>query len=101
MVSIENAESHVLAYSASNDEADDLRRLSILGRAGPPEHLKWIGQWGIFDACRPALTWCASPSVRNWASAAAGDRNPSASCRCAPATGVRRLHLGAAGSTHG
>jgi len=50
MVSIENAQSHVLAYSASNDEADDLRRLSILGRAGPPEHLEWIGQWGIFDA---------------------------------------------------
>jgi DNA-binding PucR family transcriptional regulator len=52
MVSIENAQSHVLAYSASNDEADELRRLSILGRAGPPEHLKWIAQWGIFDALR-------------------------------------------------
>jgi DNA-binding PucR family transcriptional regulator len=52
MVSIENAQSHVLAYSASNDEADELRRLSILGRAGPPEHLKWIGQWGIFDELR-------------------------------------------------
>jgi DNA-binding PucR family transcriptional regulator len=52
MVSIENAQSHVLAYSASNDEADELRRLSILGRAGPPEHLKWIGQWGIFDVLR-------------------------------------------------
>ncbi|MBW0018705.1 MAG: PucR family transcriptional regulator [Mycobacterium sp.] len=52
MVSIEDAQSHVLAYSASNDEADDLRRLSILGRAGPPEHLEWIGQWGIFDALR-------------------------------------------------
>src|ERR1700754_2732311 len=50
MVSIENAQSQVLAYSASNDEADELRRLSILGRAGPPEHLAWIGQWGIFDA---------------------------------------------------
>jgi DNA-binding PucR family transcriptional regulator len=52
MVSIEDDQSHVLAYSASNDEADELRRLSILGRAGPPEHLKWIGQWGIFDALR-------------------------------------------------
>src|ERR1700761_7607532 len=52
MVSIEDAQSHVLAYSASNDEADELRRLSILGRAGPPEHLKWLGQWGIFDALR-------------------------------------------------
>lgn len=52
MVSIEDAQSQVLAYSASNDEADELRRLSILGRAGPPEHLEWIGQWGIFDALR-------------------------------------------------
>jgi DNA-binding PucR family transcriptional regulator len=52
MVSIEDAQSHVLAYSASNDEADELRRLSILGRAGPPEHLEWIDQWGIFHALR-------------------------------------------------
>ncbi len=52
MISIEDAQSQVLAYSASNDEADELRRLSILGRAGPAEHLEWIGQWGIFDALR-------------------------------------------------
>lgn len=52
MVSIEDVQSHVLAYSASNDEADELRRLSILGRAGPPEHLEWIGRAGIFDALR-------------------------------------------------
>lgn len=52
MISIEDAQSHVLAYSASNDEADELRRLSILGRAGPPEHLEWISHWGIFDALR-------------------------------------------------
>ncbi|ORW60577.1 transcriptional regulator [Mycobacterium riyadhense] len=52
MVSIEDAQSHVLAYSASNDGADELRRLSILGRAGPPEHLRWLDQWGIFDALR-------------------------------------------------
>ena len=55
MVSIEDDQSHVLAYSASNDEADELRRLSILGRAGPPEHLTWIGQWGIFDALRAGV----------------------------------------------
>ena len=52
MVSIEDAESHVLAYSASDGEADELRRLSILGRAGPPEHLAWIAERGIFDALR-------------------------------------------------
>ena len=50
MISIEDDQSHVLAYSASSDEADELRRLTILGRAGPAEHLEWIGQWGIFDA---------------------------------------------------
>ncbi len=50
MISIEDDQSHVLAYSASNEEADELRRLTILGRAGPPEHLEWIAQWGIFDA---------------------------------------------------
>jgi DNA-binding PucR family transcriptional regulator len=52
MISIEDADSHMMAYSASSDEADELRRLTILGRAGPPEHLEWIGQWGIFDALR-------------------------------------------------
>lgn len=52
MVSIEDEQSHVLAYSASSDDADELRRLTILGRAGPPEHLEWIAQWGIFDALR-------------------------------------------------
>ena len=31
MVSIEDEQSHVLAYSASSDDADELRRLTILG----------------------------------------------------------------------
>ncbi|KUH93545.1 transcriptional regulator [Mycolicibacterium acapulense] len=52
MISIEDENSHVLAYSASSDEADELRRLTILGRAGPPEHLAWLARWGIFDALR-------------------------------------------------
>jgi DNA-binding PucR family transcriptional regulator len=52
LVSIEDAQSHVLAYSSPNDEADELRRLSILGRAGPPAHLEWIAEAGIFGALR-------------------------------------------------
>jgi len=52
LVCIEDTDSRMLAYSASGEEADDLRRLTILGRSGPPEHLEWIGQWGIFDALR-------------------------------------------------
>lgn len=52
LVSIEDAHSHVLAYSSPNDDADELRRLSILGRAGPPAHLEWIAKAGIFGALR-------------------------------------------------
>ncbi|WP_040518366.1 PucR family transcriptional regulator [Gordonia aichiensis] len=52
LVSIEDARSHVLAYSSAGDEADELRRLSILGREGPAEMLAWLRQWGVLDALR-------------------------------------------------
>ncbi|TDO09077.1 DNA-binding PucR family transcriptional regulator [Mycobacterium sp. BK086] len=78
MVSIEDAQSHVLAYSASNDEADELRRSSILGRAGPPEHLRWIAQWGIFDRLR------AGPDV------IAVDERPELGLRPRLAIGIHR-----------
>ena len=52
LVSIEDERSHVLAYSTAGDEADELRRLSILGREGPPEMLAWLRQWGVMDALR-------------------------------------------------
>lgn len=52
LVSIEDARSHVLAYSSAGDEADELRRLSILGREGPAEMLTWLRQWGVLDALR-------------------------------------------------
>lgn len=52
LVSIEDADSHVLAYSSSDEQADTLRRLSILGREGPPEMLDWLRQWGVFGALR-------------------------------------------------
>jgi DNA-binding PucR family transcriptional regulator len=88
MVSIEDAQSHVLAYSASNDEADDLRRLSILGRAGPSEHLAWIAQWGIFDAirARPEVVRVAErPELGLRPRSAIGIFQPSADERRAPA----------------
>ncbi|MBO0679583.1 helix-turn-helix domain-containing protein [Mycolicibacterium sp. S2-37] len=52
LVTVEDEGSHVLAYSSPNDDADDLRRLSILGRAGPPAHLEWLAEAGVFDALR-------------------------------------------------
>ncbi|HME75690.1 MAG TPA: helix-turn-helix domain-containing protein [Mycobacterium sp.] len=87
MVSIEDEQSHVLAYSASNDEADELRRLSILGRAGPPEHLKWIGQWGIFNALRASgdvVRVAERPELGLRPRLAVGIHQPAADTRRAP-----------------
>lgn len=52
MVSIEDPRSQVLAYSASDESADELRTLSILGREGPPDYLRALHQWGVFDRLR-------------------------------------------------
>ena len=88
MVSIEDEQSHVLAYSASNDEADELRRLSILGRAGPPEHLKWINQWGIFTALRASgdvVRVAERPELGLRPRLAVGIHDPARHARRAPA----------------
>lgn len=52
MVSIEDPQSQVLAYSASDESADELRTLSILGREGPRDYLRALHQWGVFDRLR-------------------------------------------------
>ncbi|QII07722.1 PucR family transcriptional regulator [Rhodococcoides fascians A25f] len=52
MVSIEDERSHVLAYSASDDAADELRTLSILGREGPADYLRGLHERGVFDRLR-------------------------------------------------
>ncbi|WP_405495408.1 PucR family transcriptional regulator [Nocardia sp. NBC_00511] len=52
MVTVEDAHSRVLAYSASNDAADRLRIQSILGREGPREYLRILQRWGVFDRLR-------------------------------------------------
>ncbi len=52
MVSIEDDNARVLAYSASDESADELRRLSILGRQGPPAYLQHLQAWGVYDQLR-------------------------------------------------
>ncbi|MFE6921739.1 PucR family transcriptional regulator [Nocardia sp. NPDC057663] len=52
MVSIEDPQSHVLAYSASDGSADQLRIRSILGREGPSDYLRILREWGVFDRVR-------------------------------------------------
>ena len=98
MISIEDDQSHVLAYSASNEEADELRRLTILGRAGPPEHLEWIGQWGIFDALQASgdvVRVAERPELGLRPRLAVG--HPPARDRPATTSGLRGHDLAAAG----
>ncbi|ANY08031.1 PucR family transcriptional regulator [Pseudonocardia sp. HH130630-07] len=53
LVSIEDTASRVLAYSRTDGSSpDELRRLSILGRQGPPDYLATLRSWGVFDRLR-------------------------------------------------
>ncbi|MBA2324041.1 MAG: PucR family transcriptional regulator, partial [Pseudonocardiales bacterium] len=49
IVTIEDAGNRVLAYSRSDDDVDELRRLSILGWQGPEPYLRMLREWGVFD----------------------------------------------------
>jgi DNA-binding PucR family transcriptional regulator len=49
LVTIEDTSARILAYSRSSDEVDELRRLSILGRSGPPAYLALLREWGVYD----------------------------------------------------
>ncbi|MCW2912626.1 MAG: PucR family transcriptional regulator [Actinomycetia bacterium] len=52
IVSIEDSSYRVLAYSQSTDEADELRRLTILGRQGPEAYMRLLREWGIYQRLR-------------------------------------------------
>nr|WP_258174624.1 helix-turn-helix domain-containing protein [Actinopolyspora mortivallis] len=52
IVSIEDTANRVLAYSRSDDEVDELRRLSILGRRGPESYLAMLREWGVYRRLR-------------------------------------------------
>src|ERR1700756_4234973 len=94
MVSIEDEQSHVLAYSASNDEADELRRLSILGRTARVSEVDrpmgdlhcTAGQRRRGRGRRASGVGSAAPVGRWYSSPGPG---------CSPGAGLRRNHLGA------
>lgn len=52
VVSIEDSAHRVMAYSESGDEADELRRRSILGRNCPEPYLALLRQWGVYRRVR-------------------------------------------------
>jgi DNA-binding PucR family transcriptional regulator len=51
-VTIEDTANRVLAYSRSDDQVDELRRLSILGRRGPEPYLAMLREWGVYQRLR-------------------------------------------------
>ncbi|WP_051499160.1 CdaR family transcriptional regulator [Nocardia sp. BMG51109] len=67
LVSIEDAQSRVLAYSAdSSAAADEVRRLSVLGRQGPAGYLHWLQREGVFDRLRNTGDVVEVPAQREW-----------------------------------
>ncbi|HEY2204492.1 MAG TPA: helix-turn-helix domain-containing protein [Pseudonocardia sp.] len=52
IVSIEDTGNRVLAYSRSEDDIDELRRLSILGWQGPETYMAMLRRWGVLDRLR-------------------------------------------------
>ena len=51
-VTIEDAANRVVAYSRSDDEIDELRRLTILGWEGPEQYLSLLREWGVYQRLR-------------------------------------------------
>jgi DNA-binding PucR family transcriptional regulator len=62
LVSIEDDQSRLLAYSATDGAADELRMLSILGRQGPAEHLSRLRGLGVFDRLHRETTVIEVPA---------------------------------------
>lgn len=52
VISIEDSAHRVMAYAGPGEEADELRRLSILGRACPEAYLDLLRQWGVHRRIR-------------------------------------------------
>lgn len=51
-VSIEDTANRVIAYSRTDDEVDELRRLTILGWRGPERYLALLREWGVYQRLR-------------------------------------------------
>ncbi|MFF2327968.1 MULTISPECIES: PucR family transcriptional regulator [unclassified Streptomyces] len=52
VVSIEDSAHRVMAYAGAGDEADELRRQSILGRNCPEPYLSLLRRWGVYRRVR-------------------------------------------------
>ncbi|WP_019932828.1 CdaR family transcriptional regulator [Nocardia sp. BMG111209] len=67
LVSIEDEQFRVLAYSADNAAAaDPVRRLSVLGRQGPSGYMRWLQRAGVFDRLRNSGDTIEVPPQPEW-----------------------------------
>ncbi|MCX4097114.1 PucR family transcriptional regulator [Nocardia sp. alder85J] len=67
LVSIEDDQFRVLAYSADNAAtADPVRRLSVLGRQGPSGYMRWLQREGVFDRLRNSGDTIEVPPQPEW-----------------------------------
>ncbi|RDI65334.1 PucR-like helix-turn-helix protein [Nocardia pseudobrasiliensis] len=67
LVSIEDDQSRLLAYSAdSTASADVVRRSSVLGRQGPSGYLHWLQREGVFDRLRNTADVVEVPAQSEW-----------------------------------
>jgi hypothetical protein len=65
VVSIEDAAHRVVAYAGSGDEADELRRRSVLRRSCPEPYLALLRRLGV-QRVRAGTTWSPSTRSRTW-----------------------------------
>ncbi|MGF6881077.1 DNA-binding PucR family transcriptional regulator [Nocardia sp. GAS34] len=67
LVTIEDDQYRLLAYSADNTaSADAVRRLSVLGRQGPTGYLHWLQREGVFDRLRNTGEAVEVPAQPEW-----------------------------------
>lgn len=67
LITIEDEQSRVLAYSAdSTGAADAVRRLSVLGRQGPAGYLRWLQRRGVADRLRNTGEVIELPAHETW-----------------------------------
>ncbi|QIS19095.1 PucR family transcriptional regulator [Nocardia terpenica] len=67
LVSIEDEQWRVLAYSAdSTTAADAVRRSSVLGRQGPTGYMHWLQREGVFDRLRNTGDVVEVPARAEW-----------------------------------
>ncbi|WP_229859354.1 PucR family transcriptional regulator [Streptomyces poonensis] len=52
LVSVEDTAHRVMAYAGPGEEADELRRRSILGRNCPEPYLALLREWGVYQRVR-------------------------------------------------